>query len=561
MPNSRTMDANDHARLKRIEERLARIEEKLGLAQTEEDDVRMPRFAARSVEEESRSVEDEAGKETIEYQIGFYWFAKFGIVILAVGIAFLLTFPYQNIPGYLPSLLGFVLSAGLLASSTMLSKSYDLVSRYTFGSGLVLCFFSVLRLHFFSPLPFIESRPAVVLLLCFVVVGNLIMSVRRSSPSLAAMGLIAGYTTAMVSDAPYFMFSAITALSCVALYFRLVQRWTHVFLFAIVMSYFTHLLWLINNPLVGNAMLLNTTHPTNVVFVLVYLVVFAFGALFREKGEPERGVVEASSFLNCVLGFGMFVVSAEAAVEGNAAMACVGASIVFLSISSWFWIREKSKYSTFFYSMTGYLALSVAILLRSRIPDTFIWLSWQSVLVLATAIYFRSRFIVVANFAFYILLLLSYLVSASAVGAISLSFGAIALISARILNSQKHRLEIKTEMLRFTYLGAAFVIFPYALYYTVPEGYVPLSWMGVALFYYIMHRILKNQRYQLMALLTLSLTVVYVAIIGIVRLEPALRIVSFLALGTVLLSVSIIYSKIRRNQNALKDSIKPSPQR
>ncbi len=205
-------------------------------------------------------------------------------------------------------------------------------------------------------------------------------------------------------------------------------------------------------------------------------------------------------------------------------------------------------------SMTGYLEQSAAILLLSLIPDTFIWLSWQSVLVLATAIYFRSRFIVVTNFTFYIMLLLSYLISASAVGAISLSFGIIALVSARILNIQKHRLEIKTEMLRYTYLGAAFVAFPYALYYTVPEGYVPLAWMGVALFYYIMHRILKSQRYQLMSLLTLILTVLYVAFIGIVRLDPALRIVSFLALGTVLLSVSIIYSKIRRSQRGPKEA-------
>ena len=503
-----------------------------------------------SVGEESG--EDESGDETIEYKIGFYWFAKFGIAILAVGIAFLLTFPYQNIPGYLPSLFGFIFSALLLGASSLLRKSYDLVSRYFFESAFVLLFFSVLRLHFFSPLPFIESRAVLVLLLCVIVAVNMVMSLRRSSPYLAVMSLVAGYAVAIVSDAPYFMFIAVTVLSALSVYLKLARRWNSVFLIAIVMSYATHMLWLFNNPLMGNALALTRTHPINVVFVLMYLVIFALAVLLREKGEAEKGFPAASSLVNCALGFGVFALSAEATIESYAPIACFGASILFPSLSAWFWIKEKSRFSTFFYSMTGYLALSCAILLLSRIPDTFIWLSWQSVIVLATAIYFRSRFIVVTNTAFYLLLLLSYLISASGVGAISLSFGAIALISARILNLQKHRLEIKTETLRYSYRAAAFVAFPYALYFTVPEGYVPLSWMGVALFYYIMHRILRNQRYQLMALLTLTLTVVYVAIIGIVRLDPALRIVSFLALGTVLLSVSIIYSKIRRNQKIPK---------
>ncbi len=549
---SRTHDADSDVRnrLEKIEDRLALIEEKLGIAVDASEEHWKPLFSDAGVVSNDgvASPDDESGDETIEYKIGFYWFAKFGIAILAIGIAFLLTFPYHDIPGYLPSLFGFILSGGLLAASSLLRKSYDLVSRYFFESAFVLLFFSVLRLHFFSPVPFIESRSVVVLLLCVVVAVNMFMSLRRSSPYLAVMSLVAGYAVAIVSDAPYFMFFAIASLSGIAVYFKLVRQWNSVLLIAIVMSYSTHMLWLFNNPLMGNALELTRTHPLNSAFVLIYLVVFALAVLLREKGEAERGFPAASSLVNCALGFGVFALSAEATVERYAAIACTGASILFLALSTWFWIKEQSKFSTFFYSMTGYLALSCAILLLSRIPDTFIWLSWQSVIVLATAIYFRSRFIVVTNTVFFVVLLLSYLISASGVGAISLSFGAIALISARILNLQKHRLEIKTELLRYCYLGAAFVAFPYALFYTVPEGYIPLSWMGVALFYYIMHRILKNQRYQLMALLTLTLTVVYVAIIGIVRLDPALRIVSFLVLGTVLLSVSIIYSRIKRTQ-------------
>jgi hypothetical protein len=127
----------------------------------------------------------------------------------------------------------------------------------------------------------------------------------------------------------------------------------------------------------------------------------------------------------------------------------------------------------------------------------------------------------------------------------SLSFGVVALISARVMNWQKHRLELKTEFMRNSYLATAFVMIPYSFYHIVPAGYISLSWVGIALFYYLLSIILRNEKYRWMALLTLLLTVFYVSIIGIARLSPVYRIVSFIVLGIVLLIVSIAYTKMK----------------
>lgn len=48
-----------------------------------------------------------------------------------------------------------------------------------------------------------------------------------------------------------------------------------------------------------------------------------------------------------------------------------------------------------------------------------------------------------------------------------------------------------------------------------------------------------------MALLTLLLTVFYVFVIGIAKLEPVYRIVSFIVLGIMLLGISLIYTRKR----------------
>jgi uncharacterized membrane protein len=96
-------------------------------------------------------------------------------------------------------------------------------------------------------------------------------------------------------------------------------------------------------------------------------------------------------------------------------------------------------------------------------------------------------------------------------------------------------------------------MFPYALYHTVPSGYVSLSWVGVAGFYYLLSIILKNKKYRWMALLTFMLTALYLLAIGTINFDPVFRLISFIVLGTALIIVSILYTKVR-NKNKPENS-------
>ena len=203
--------------------------------------------------------------------------------------------------------------------------------------------------------------------------------------------------------------------------------------------------------------------------------------------------------------------------------------------------------------MFGYLALSVAIVTQFAAPLLFIWLCWQSLLVISTAVWFRSKFIVVANFIIYIIIFIAYLAVEGKVDLISISFGFVALLSARVLNWKKDRLELKTEQMRNAYLLSALIIIPYALYFAMPESLISVSWIVIAIIYYVLSLILKNRKYRWMALLTLLLTVGYVFIIGITNSDATYKIVSFIVLGTVLIVVSLTYTKLRKSiKNILK---------
>jgi uncharacterized membrane protein len=92
-------------------------------------------------------------------------------------------------------------------------------------------------------------------------------------------------------------------------------------------------------------------------------------------------------------------------------------------------------------------------------------------------------------------------------------------------------------------------VFPYALYHLVPATYVGLAWIGLALAYYGMNLLVRSQKYRWMGHVTLLLTALYLVIVGTSRFEPVYRVLSFLALGTVLLVVSLLFTRLRKRKD------------
>jgi len=291
-----------------------------------------------------------------------------------------------------------------------------------------------------------------------------------------------------------------------------------------------------------------------IYFLLAYAMIFTIGALQRKEKSLDDPATIAAVLFNCGAGYGIFLLQSLRFEAGLFTPAHLTAAIVFLGLAVAFWKSEASRIPTFFYAMTGYLALSVAIVKHFPSPEVFIWLSAQSLVVVVTALWFRSRLIVVANFFIYVAIVLAYMVAAKQESGISIGFGIVALLSARILNWKKERLELRTEMMRNAYLASAFIVFPYALYHLVPHAYVSLSWVGVALAYYLMNLIVQNPKYRWMGHLTLLLTVCYVVVMAFTQFGSTYRIVSFLVLGTVLLVVSLVFTQVReRRKRAEKE--------
>lgn len=500
--------------------------------------------------------------EDIEFEVGQNWFAKVGVAVLTVGAGFTVSLPYPSLPAAVPSLIGAALALGLALLARFWRQSFELISSYLRGVSMALFYFSTLRLYFFGHHHLLSTDTfGGRALLVAVVAVNLVFADRRKSPWLFGLALITGYVTAIAIGAANFLLPAVVILSALSVAGGFRQRRTVLVLAAIPLGCATYFTWAGNNPFLGHPFGFVSAPRLAPCFLLANVVVLAAAALLRRERGREDGITNACTLLNCALGYGVFLIHTLARSGTAFAWLHLFASFILIGLAVAFWMRERSRVSTFLYAMTGYMALSMAIIKASAAPDVFVWLSLQSVVVVTTAIWFRSRFIVVANFVIYAMIVLGYVFVAERESGISVGFGIVALVSARILNWQKERLELKTEVMRNAYLFSAFVVFPYALYHLVPGGYVGLAWIGLAVVYYALNFVVQNRKYRWMGHATLLLTTLYLAVVGTSRFEPVYRVLSFLALGTVLLIVSLAFTRQRKRRRSIpQPQLQPPPQ-
>ena len=517
-----------------LEKRISKIETHLQIEEPVE---------SLSLESTEEIIKEE--KELLEFRIGEFWFAKVGIVILAVAIIFSLTLPYNNFSPVIPSLIGYLIVGLIFGISHYLKKSFEFVSRYLFGGGLLLLYFSTYRLHFFSPVPAISSISIELAVLLIVVCVNLFISLRRNSVYLTALNVTLGYITAIASGNAYFLFAIVTLLSVFTVFLKIKYGWNNLLILGIILTYLTHFIWAINNPFLGNKIQLVQEPHFNVIFLLIYCLIFVYGNFSKPKNSTEFSAVTTNSILNAIGCYSLFLLITLGTFESYLTLANLMASSVFLVLSFLFWSKQENKYSTFIYAIMGYTALSVAIINQFPEPDSLIVLSWQSLLVISTAIWFRSKIIILTNFIMFLTIFIAFLSLAEEVSFISFTFGIVALISARLLNWKKDQLELQTEIMRNAYLTVAFFIIPYSLYHSLPESYLIFSWVVITIIYYILSIFLKNKKYRWMAHLTLMATVIYSVIIGTSQEDPTYRIITFFIVGIVLVFVSLMYTKLK----------------
>lgn len=538
--------------LRALERRLARLEARLDLAPLDDtaDASTAGADVAPAMPVDARDAEhadEPAGEQDLEFMVGQNWLASVGVLVLTCGVGFALLLPLAGLPPFVPSLAGGVVALVLLALAFRWHATFTLVAGYFRGAGMALLYFSVLRLFFFGAEHVLSvTSVAGQLLLFAIVAANVAIALYRRAAWLTALALLTGFISVVAVGTPGVVFVGVTVLLAVGAWASVTRDWPWLQLFFIPAGYLAHLLWLINRPWQGRSVALASGPAAGLYVILAFLLINAMASLLRRDRDEESLATIVAVLLNCGMGYLLFVLATMGGAPAHFGPAHLAAAVAFLGLALAFWKRVRSQVTTFFYAMTAYLALSVALAKLVPVPALFVWLSAESLLVVATALWFRSKLIVIGNFFVYLGIVIAYMaVAVSAESGISLGLGVVALLTARILRWQQERLDLRTELMRNAYLASAFVIFPWAMYHLVARAWVPVSWVLLAVTYYVMNLVVRSPKYRWMGHLTLLLTAFYMIVIGIFQLAPAYRIASFLLLGTVLLVVSLIFTMVR----------------
>ena len=485
----------------------------------------------------------------IETRIGEYGLAWLGNIVLFFGIVFLSQYLENTGHPLVAAMAGFAAVAGMLVVARAVRRSYSYMASVFTVCAQILLFYTALRLHWFTGDPVIAPKAVAVGLLLLITGYQYYESLRRKSEGYAVLGLLLATVLSVLSDHTHVMFPLVTASAIAAIYLFDRFGWTRHLVLAVILNYLVFMLWIVNNPLMGHPAQAVASHQYAWIYLAAVGAVYSLSTLVKQRGLFPDGIILTTVIVNG-LGFSaLLALIVLTFFQADYIWIFVSIAVFCIGFSALLKYRSPWKYSPALYALYGFVAVSIAFYGIWNVPRVFLMLSAQSLLVVSMALWFRSKIIVVMNLFLFIMLLAAYAISSGNLHTVNFSFPVVAFLSARIINWQRDRLNIKTDLIRNTYLVILFLTMLYAVYKAVPGQYVTLSWTLTAVLYFILSIVLKNVKYRYMAVAGMLATAVYLFAVDLARIGILYRIMAFLFLAIISIAISAYYvRKVKSGQ-------------
>ncbi len=292
----------------------------------------------------------------------------------------------------------------------------------------------------------------------------------------------------------------------------------------------------------GNEMKLIAYHPSGIIYLFILGAFYSAALLFRNKDGSFDDYLIAVTFVNGIL----FTISLVFVVLGFYSKNYVNLfaiiTVCCLIYSTILHTKSDWNFASAFYSLYGFMAMSIALYGLFGLPRVYLLLSVQSLVVVSIALWFRNRLIVVMNSLLFLAILIVYMSTSKPIDGVNFSFALISLISARIINWKRSRLQIETDIIRNLYLIMGFLMVLFALYHAIPRHLITLSWTMAALLYFLIGFILKNVKYRYMALGTMIGAALYLFLVDLAKIELIYRVLALLFLAAISIGISMYYT-------------------
>ena len=538
-PEERSELAHLKQRIADLEQRMSRIEE----------DAADSSFSvigrSRTKQPADEALHDKASSrdDSIESRVGEYGMAWLGNIVLLFGILFLSQYLQKNNQELISLVFGFASVALVYLIGYYTRNSLPYMSRLFNYNGHLLLYIQAMRICIFRGSQVIDSPVLGHAVVLSVLISLIYLAYRKDSQVLAVIAWLMVVITAIASGYTHIMLSLMVGLSGTAVLFAVRKGWWSGLIISIVLVYFIFLIWILGNPILSRSFELIADHQMGYVYLFTCALAYSLMALLPKSDRVSENQLNPSVLLNG-LGFSFTLTLAVLAFFtdnyfiyfGLIAAFCIGYSI-------WLQLRGTWKTIAAMYAIYSFVALSICIGGIYQFPLAFLLLSMESLLVVSMALWFRSRFIVIMNTLLFVGLLITYLATADTLNTTNFSFALVALVTARILNWRKERLEIRTELIRNIFLLAGAVMILFSLHKAVPAQFVTLSWTLSALIFFILSVLIRNMKYRWLAIITMVITVFYLFIVDLSNISLGYRIVALMFIAAISLGISIFYSR------------------
>ena len=490
--------------------------------------------------------------EAVESRFGEYGMAWLGNIVLLFGILFLTQYLQKTDHALFSLVFGFVSVTGIYLAGYFTKSAYPYMSKLFTYNGHIMLYVVSMRIYVFSGSRITENALIGYSIALLVIVALIYLAYRNRSQVLAVIVWIMAVITAFYSNSTHLMLSLALVITGSSIFFASRNGWWIGLTISIFLVYFTFLIWITGDPFVSGSFKIIAQHQYGYIYLFLCALAYSSLALFPKSERGPANFLTAGIIMNGI-GFSFILTLAVLAFFtetyyiyfGFIAAFCMAYSIILQSRGGW-------KSIAALYAIYSFVSLSISIAGIYHFPLAYFLLSIQSLLVVSMALWFRSRFIVIMNTILYIGLLITYLATRDTLISINFSFALVALVTARIMNWKKKRLEIRTELIRNIYLITGFTMILYSLHHALPAQWVTLSWALTGLLFFVLSIVIKNMKYRWLAIITMVITVFYLFIVDLQNISLGYRIVALLFLSIVSLGISIFYTRRQKQDEQEK---------
>ena len=482
-------------------------------------------------------------EDSIEFRVGEYGMAWLGNIVLLFGIAFLVQYLQNSGHQLVSALIGFISVSLIYLGAKFTKNTLPYLSKLFVYTGHLLLFYIALSLHYFQKEPLINSNLLGFFALITVSGVLFYLAYRRQSQLMASMSLLMMLFSGIIANSPSMAATITTGVALLSIFVYYRQSWIKLAFVFIFLVYLSHLNWLLNSPFVTGKLEFISSPGIGYFYLFTTGLIFSLLALIPKKEDVSDEFVITSIVLNGLLFSIVLVLTVATYLSKYYVPVFAGISVLCLVYSIVLQSRSFLKITASMYALYGFMAMSVAFYGILLLPKAYLLLSAQSFLVVSMALWFRSRFIVVINTMLFVMLLIFYMFTSGNHDATNFSFMLVAFITARFINWQKERLNIKTEHIRNLYLVSGFVMTLVAFYHAIPSSYITGSWICAAILFFIVGRLINNIKYRWLAIATLVASGLKLIFVDLANIDIVFRILMFLLLAIISISVSILYTK------------------